>query len=329
MNDPFPAREILVTGTSTVPPEALDLLRDRGFRIRAVPRELDDEALHDALDGVHGYIIGGYEEPTAAHFEKASVLEAVAWVGTDFRGYVPGWRRAFELGIAFVSTPGENAVSVAEFTISLLLRMARPLPVGDADPMPGTELRDLTIGLIGAGRIGSHVARLATLGLGMHAVYTAPRRNEALEAALGITRLSLPELLDRSDVVSLHRPGPRLEEAPLLGRPELERLRPGALLINTGHPDLVDPAALGWAVEQRQVRAAFDGRSKLPGWEPLALLDPDRCLVVQQMGFLTGAAGLRAGLGAAEGLCDVLSGMASPRVSNPDFLERRARAASA
>src|SRR5688572_11518799 len=61
-------------------------------------------------------------------FERAHALEAVAFVGTDFRAHVPGWLRAFELGIAFVSTPGANAVSVAEYAIRLMLIPARPLP---------------------------------------------------------------------------------------------------------------------------------------------------------------------------------------------------------
>lgn len=324
-------RTILVTGGDVVPPEARSLIEDRGFAIRTVTDEhLDAGRLHEALDGVSGYLIGGYEEPTAAHFEQAGKLEAVGWVGTDFRGYVPGWPRAFELGIAVVSTPGANAVSVAEFTLMLMLMLARPLPafpgaVG-ADPptvVPGIELHGRTLGIVGAGRIGTRVGRAATLGLGMRVRYAAPRRNEPLEAALGVEHVELSRLLDESDVISLHRPGPGPTEPPLLGRRELERVRPGTLLVNCGHPGLVDPAALKWALEHRAVRAAFDGVGQGEAWDTLAAVGPPRFLSVPQMGFLTREAGLRAGVRAAEAVCDVLSGVDSPLVNNRDYRSRR------
>lgn len=321
-------REILVTGAQPLPPAALELLRKHDLRVRPRPQDLDAEALHHALDGVTGYLIGGPEVATEAHFEQATALEVAAWVGTDFRGNVPGWRRAFDLGIAFVSTPGANAVAVAEFTVRLVLTLARPLPRSldpDDPPRPGTELRGRTIGLIGVGRIGAHVARMATLGLGMRAVYAAPRRNEPLEAALGIRRVDLAELLVRSDVVSLHRPGPDGDEPPELGPDQLDQLREGALLVNTGHHDLVDPAALLGVIERRGVRAAFDGIGEGDAWRRLAALDRTRFLALRQMGYLTHEALDTALLRATEGVCAVLTDTESPLVNNPDYRDLRHR----
>lgn len=329
---------ILVTGTGVVPPEACDLIEGRGFTLRAIPDDhLDEAQLHEALAGASGYLIGGYEEPVAEHFERAVDLEAVGWVGTDFRGYVPGWKRAFELGIAFVSTPGENAVSVAEFTVLLMLGIARPFtaqvttapgshdgaPADDAAAPAGIELHGRTLGIVGAGRIGARVARIAALGLGMTVLYTAPRRNESLEAALGLAHVGLDVLLERSDIVSLHRPGPSRGEPPTIGRLELEQVKAGAMLVNAGHPGLVDPVALAWAIEHRDVRAAFDGVGDGDAWTRLASSGPHRFLSMPQMGFLTRDASLRAGLRAAEAVCDVLSGVDSPSVNNPEFREHR------
>ncbi len=331
-------RIILVTGSGVVPPEAHQLIESRGFTIRAIADEcLDASKLHDALHGVSGYLIGGDEEPTAAHFEQAVDLEAVGFVGTDFRSYVPGWSRAFELGIAFVSTPGENAVSVAEFTVLLLLALARPFGAGivaasgSLDEAPpenvsapiGVELYGQSLGIVGAGRIGARVARIAALGFGMKVFYTSPRHNAPLEAAIGLEHVGMDTLLARSDVISLHRPGPAAGEPPTIGRPELERAKEAALVVNTGHLGLVDPVALGWAMEHKDVRAAFDGIGDNDDWKKLASYGPHRFLAVPQMGFRTRDASLRAGLRAAQAVCDVLSGADSPSVNNQDYREQR------
>ncbi|WUH95240.1 hypothetical protein OG900_37190 [Streptomyces sp. NBC_00433] len=327
---------VLVTGTAAVPPEARTLIADRGFTLREVTgNHLDADDLHAALDGVSGYLIGGYEEPAPGHFERAAALQAVAFVGTDFVSYVPGWRKAYELGIAFANTPGENAASVAEFTVLLALTLARPFtdaivrvphaaaePTAGGSPSEGRELGGRTLGVVGAGRIGARVARIAQ-GLGMRVLYTSPRRNQALEAATGIEYTGLDGLLSRSDVVSLHRPGPAAGEPPLLGRQELARCKDGALLVNTGHHDLIDPVALAWAIEHKGLRAAADGLGPGDAWAALTALGPESFLAVPQMGFLTRDAGLRAGLRAATAVCDVLSGIGSPDVTNPDFRERR------
>jgi D-3-phosphoglycerate dehydrogenase len=310
--------EILLTGD--IPAEVTTLIEERGFKVRAMRDDrLSDADLAGALAGVRGYLIGGYEEPTAKHFEGAPQLEAVAFLGTDYRLYIPGWQRAFEMGIAVVSTPGANAISVAELTIRLMLTLARPLTA----PALGQELHGKTLGLIGAGRIGAHVARMATTGLGMRVVYAAPRRNEPLEAALGVRYVDLPELLERSDVVSLHRPGPAAGEEPLLGDAELGRMKPGSLLVNTVHWSLVDMPALARVIEQGRVRAAFDGIAEGPVWDRLAALGSERFLGVPQIGFQTREASIRSGSWAAEAVCTVLNGGDSSSVNNPDFRRKR------
>ncbi|MEV7992583.1 NAD(P)-dependent oxidoreductase [Streptomyces sp. NPDC086077] len=327
---------VLVTGTAVVPSQARRLITDRGFALREVADDhVGTDDLHAALEGVSGYLIGGYEEPEPAHFERAVALEVVAFVGTDFRSYVPGWRTAYDWGVALANTPGENAASVAEFTVLLALTLARPFtdvivrpsqspggPISRVSPPEGRELGGRTLGIVGAGRIGARVATIAQ-ALGMRVLYTCPRRNLALESATGIAYTDLDSLLSQSDVISLHRPGPTADEPPMLGRRELAICKDGALLVNTGHHDLVDPVALAWAIEHSNLRAAVDGFGSGDAWAALAALGPERFLSVPQMGFLTRDAGLRAGLRAARAVCDVLSGTGSPDVTNPDFRERR------
>jgi D-3-phosphoglycerate dehydrogenase len=322
---------VLVTGTDLVSDAALQHISERGFTVRHVRQDrFSDDELYAALEGVSGYLIGGDERVSATHFEGAAGLEAVAWVGTDFKGRVPGWRRAFELGIAFVSTPGANAVAVAEFTVLLMLSMARPITERIAlrrapDDRPGIELFGRTLGIIGAGRIGARVARIAANGFEMKVIYHAPRRNEALEHAAGLEYVSFDELLHRSDVISLHRPGPDPNEPTMLGQAELDRLRDHALLINTSHPDLIDKTALAKTMSSKHIGVAFDDIGTGPEWDQLIAFGPKRFVCMPQLGYYTRQANLRSSVRAAEAVCDVLSGKVTTTVNNPDFLDVRAR----
>ncbi|MFB6749832.1 NAD(P)-dependent oxidoreductase [Streptomyces sp. NPDC056353] len=331
-------RIVLVTGTTLVVPSALHEIEARGYTLRRLEQdEISGAELRQALLGASGYVIGGYEEPEAEHFEEADLLEAVAFVGSDYRGLVPGWRRAMELGIAFSATPGANADSVAEFTVLLMLALARPILGSvarsgvDGIITPETmgpaalELRGLTLGVIGPGRIGTRVATIASAGLGMRVVYAGPRRKPEFESVTSAQYLAKSELLAMSNVVSLHRPGPARGERPELDRTDLEQMKDGALLINCGHPDLVDPTALFQVLSgNRGIRAASDGLRRSPAWQNLVSLGSERFLCLPQTGFHTAAANLRASSLAVQTVCSVLEGTdTEAAVENPDYREVR------
>lgn len=309
------AKIVVVTGTSLVPKSVCDYIESQGCAVRRVDQDtFTPEELHRALKGASGYLIGGYEEPLAEHFEQSGRLEAVAWVGTDYKANVPGWRRAVELGIDMLNAPGANAISVAEFTILLLLAMSRPftgsITTRDTGlPTPGIDLNGKRLGLIGCGRIGTRVARIAKYGFEMDVAYHAPRRNPIAEESLGITYHDKNDLLASCDVISLHRPGPSEEEDEYeIGRREFELLPEGAILINTAHHLHVDPDALLWSIETKGVRAAFDGTPAGEAWSRLAATGPERFLGLPPMAFNTTDANLRAGMHTAKAVCEVLTG---------------------
>ncbi|QWB25720.1 MULTISPECIES: NAD(P)-dependent oxidoreductase [Streptomyces] len=313
----MPEPEILITGTDLVPDPAVEYVRARAYTPRRVRRDdLSEGELIAALDGAAGYLIGGCETPTDKVFESSARLRAVAFVGTDFRLYVPGWRRARALGMEVVGTPGANSQSVAEFTLLLMLTLSRSFASvaaaaeqSHSAPAPvGRTLAGKRLGVIGLGRIGREVARIARLGLGMEVSYTAPRRATETEAELGIRHCPKSQLLRSSDIVSLHRPGPAPGEGPELSAHELALMRPGALLVNTVHPDLVDLPALLAAVADKDLRCAFDGQGDGPAWEALTALGTDRFLAVPTMAYNTADANEAASMAAARAVCDILDG---------------------
>lgn len=152
-----------------------------------------------------------------------------------------------ERGIMLANLPDYSTASVAEHTLGLLLTLSRRLhlsrdrvlgrvPAGTS--VRGFELAGKTIGIVGLGRIGGRVARLAE-ALGMRVLAADPR----LSGGGRPSTHGLQELLAACDVVSLHLPR-RYGQGPLLRAGELRAMKPGALLLNVSRAALVDEAAV-------------------------------------------------------------------------------------
>ncbi len=181
-----------------------------------------------------------------------------------------------ERGITVTNTPGVNAHAVAEHTLALLLAFAHRIPRMDAAVRAGqwprdqlTQLEGKTLGLIGLGAIGSRVAQLAA-PFGMRLLASTHGPDNGRAARLGASHVPLERLLAESDFVSLHL---RLSGATrgLLGRAELERMKPTAVLVNTARAALVDrDALLGVLRDGRIAGAALDVFHE----EPIAAGDP-------------------------------------------------------
>ncbi|WP_328890933.1 NAD(P)-dependent oxidoreductase [Streptomyces sp. NBC_00316] len=154
-------------------------------------------------------------------------------------------------GVAVTHTPGSNANAVAEFTLAQLLALIRHLPMHNeaahqgrwiAPVAPAVELSELSLGIIGLGRIGLALAeRAAALGMGVQGLSRRPAETPVPQAK------SLTALLATSDVVSLHVPLTPQTRG-LIGRTELALMRPGSILLNTARGGIVDEQALADAL---------------------------------------------------------------------------------
>ena len=169
--------------------------------------------------------------------------------------------RAKKIAIANVPTYGEN--TVAEHTFALILALSRNVHKavvrtvkGDFSlvGLQGFDLKGKTIGVVGAGRIGMHVIKMAK-GFGMEALASDVRKDPFLSEVLDFRYVSLPELLRASDIVSLHVPySPATHH--LMNRDAFRLMKRGALLINTARGGLVDTHALVWALDEGIVGGA-------------------------------------------------------------------------
>ncbi|HEV2634477.1 MAG TPA: NAD(P)-dependent oxidoreductase [Actinocrinis sp.] len=175
------------------------------------------------------------------------------------------------VGGALYDTPGLAADAVAEFTLALILAGARGIggPGAAWAPRFGTDLRDLRLGLVGLGRIGSRVARLAT-ALGIRVAAWSPTPDPRRMAEAGATAMELDDLLIGSDVVSLHlRAGQGA--GPVIDARRIGLLGRRAVLVNTARAALVDTDALREALAAGRIAgAALDVHDQ----EPLPPQDP-------------------------------------------------------
>mgnify|MGYP001411248274 CR=1 FL=1 len=201
----------------------------------------------------------------------AEVMEACPGVKI-FSNFAVGYdnlniEEAKKRNIFLTNTPGTSAMAVAEHTVALMLALTTRLVEGDEymrrgkykgwDPniFIGTDLHDKTIGLIGAGQIGTEVAKMLRYGFGANIIYSDIKRNTDLENIDGIVRRETAEVLKESDIVSLHVPLlPSTHH--LINIETLKTMKPTAFLINTSRGPVVDEKALIEALEKDIIRGA-------------------------------------------------------------------------
>lgn len=170
-------------------------------------------------------------------------------------------------GIPVGHTPDVLTDATADFTWSLLLAAARRVVAGDRftraghwqtwepDLLLGAQVTGATLGIVGLGRIGQAVARRAR-GFEMPIRYTNPQQcDPELEQSLEAEFVTLEQLLQESDFVTVHAPLTP-ETHYLFGDPQFEQMKPTAILVNTARGPIVDPTALHRALVQGQIAAA-------------------------------------------------------------------------
>jgi len=226
---------------------------------------------------------------------------------------------AADHGVIVAKAAGGYSIGAAELTIGLAMALMRQIPAQDATVKrgqwctPRTEvLHGKTLGILGLGNVGRHVARVA-LALGMRVIAWSPRLTDDAAAASGAQRVELDELLRASDLVSVH-----LTLAPdsrgLLDAARLALMKPGAYLINTARGPIVDEAALVGALSEGRIAGAgldvFDVEP-LPADHPLTRLQ--NVVLTPHLGWPTDHAYQRFAQAAADVLLAHLDGREVPR----------------
>ena len=253
--------EMKILIADSVSERAVDILRGQpSWDVVFLPKKPGAKVAEEIRDA-NALVVRSATKVNAQLLENAARLRVIgrAGVGVDNVDLAA----ATQKGIVVMNTPGGNAVSVAEHTVALLLGLARRVPQANASmkrgewekkKFEGVELRGKTLGLVGLGQIGSHVARLARV-LEMEVVAYDPYVTAVRAADLEVKLAPLEEVLETADFLSLHASATP-ETHHLINARTLARAQPGLRIVNCARGELIDEAALLDAVESGVVAGA-------------------------------------------------------------------------
>jgi len=241
--------------------EGIETLKRAGLEVSVEPT-VSSEDLKKVVSKYDALIVRSRTKVTREIVDAGRRLKVIgrAGVGVDNIDV----KAAEERGILVLNTPEAPAEAVAELTIGLMISLARQIPLADQAmkegkwlkrELEGWQLKGKTLGIIGLGNVGERVARIAkTLGMRLLITKRTPP-DPALLKELEAEFVPLRELLQRSDVITIHVPlTPQTHH--MIGPEEFQSMKEGAFLINTSRGAIVDERALLAALQSRKLGGA-------------------------------------------------------------------------
>jgi phosphoglycerate dehydrogenase-like enzyme len=288
MSDQF---TVLVTEGSD--PRPLQWLREQA---RVVEIRVDDPAFDSQLATADALSVRTYTQVNAALLAKAPRLKVVGRGGVGLENIDVAACRA--RGVQVVYAPDANTLAVGDFVFGYLLQLLRPWAFFKErayepkefkrirDTVRGRQLNELTMGLIGMGRVGRRVGHIAANGFGMTVIYN-DLLNVASQLDFPATAVDKPTLYRTCDILSLHvdmKPG----NHNLVGREQLAMLKPTAVVINTSRGEVLDTQALADAIRAKKIAgAALDVFFPEPPAADFPLLGLDNVLLTPHLAART------------------------------------------
>ncbi len=287
----MPKPVVLVTEGSD--PRPLEWLKSRAEVIEISP---DQPGFDAALARAQGMVVRTYTKVNDALLDKAPCLKIVGRGGVGLENIdQPACKRR---GVKVVYTPDANTLAVGDFVFGYALQLLRPwcffrqaayTPAEFKrirNTVRGRQLNELTIGILGMGRVGRRVGHIGACGFGMKVIY-----NDLLDVQsqldFAATPVDKPALFRQADILTIHvdmRPG----NEHLVGREQLALMKPDAIIINTSRGEVLDAAALASAIRgKRLAGAALDVFSPEPPAADFPLLGLPNVLLTPHLAART------------------------------------------
>ncbi|MBD8024401.1 phosphoglycerate dehydrogenase [Microbacterium gallinarum] len=285
----------------------------------------DRPALLSALAEANAVLIRSATRIDAEAIAAAPVLKVVARAGVGLDNV--DIKTATTAGVMVVNAPTSNIISAAELTVGHILSLARRIPAAHASlaqgqwkrsSYTGAELFEKTVGIIGLGRIGALIAARLQ-GFDMRVVAYDPYVTSARAQQLGVQLLSLDELLEQSDFVTIHMPKTP-ETTGMIGAEQFALMKPSAFVVNVARGGLIDEEALYTALTAGEIAGAgldvFTSEPPAEGGTARALLDLPNVVVTPHLGASTDEAQEKAGVSVARSVRLALGGELVPDAVN-------------
>lgn len=288
---------------------------DSKIEVDVLPTMAEDE-LCAKIGEYEGLIIRSETKVTKKVLDAAKNMKIIgrAGVGVDNIDI----DAATQSGVIVVNSPDGNTNAAAEHTVAMMMAMARNIPQADCitrqgrwerSKFTGTEVFGKTLGIIGLGKIGSHVAKVA-LALGMKVIVCDPYTSKESVEAMGCEYVQhLDDFWGKCDFITVHAPKTR-ETTHLINKNSINRMKKGVKIVNCARGGIIDEIALKEALESGQVGgAAIDVFEEEPKIENSPLLGIEGNLVLTpHLGASTSEAQLNVAIDVAGQIREVLHG---------------------
>ncbi len=290
------------------------------FDVRSVDGT-DRPALLSALADASAVLIRSATQLDVEAIAAATKLKVIARAGVGLDNV--DIKAATEAGVMVVNAPTSNIISAAELTVGHILSLARHIPAAHGalaegqwkrSKYTGVEIFEKTIGIIGLGRIGALItARMQSFGT--HIVAYDPYVTAARAQQLGVTLLSLEELLAQSDFITIHMPRTP-ETTGMISDAQFALMKPTAFIVNVARGGLIDEDALHRALTAQTIAGA--GLDVFVHEPPVGspLLALPNIVVTPHLGASTDEAQEKAGVSVAKSVRLALSGELVPDAVN-------------
>jgi len=305
---------IKVLVTDKLAKEGIELLNSMDGVQAVVKTGISEDELAKIIGEYDGLIIRSETKVTAKVLANPGKLKGIARAGVGIDNVdVPV---ATKKGIIVMNTPGGNTISAAEHTMALMLAMSRKIPsacsslkagVWDRKKYMGNQLGGKVLGIIGLGRIGMAVAKMAN-GFGMKILgydpFAAPPDAEKL--GIEITA-DLEKIFKEADYITVHVPKNE-NTLNMIGEEQIRMMKPTVRLVNCARGGIINEDALYKALTEKRIAgAALDVFPKEPP-EDMRFKDYEDCLVTPHLGASTEEAQIEVAVEAAQILVDAIKG---------------------
>jgi D-3-phosphoglycerate dehydrogenase / 2-oxoglutarate reductase len=317
-----PAPRVLIS--DELSPAAVQIFKDRGVAVDVKPGLSKDE-LEKIIGQYDGLAIRSATKVTEKLLASATNLKVVgrAGIGVDNVDI----KAATAKGVIVMNTPFGNSITTAEHAITLMLALARQIPMADRSTQAskweksrfmGVEITNKTLGVIGCGNIGAIVADRAH-GLKMRVIAFDPFLTEERAKEINVSKVDLDELLRRADFITLHTPLTD-KTRNILDAKAIAKTKPGVRIINCARGGLIDEPALLAALNSGHVAGAALDVFLVEPAKDNALFGHENVICTPHLGAATAEAQENVALQVAEQMSDyLLTGAISNAINFPSI----------
>ncbi|MCC6543421.1 MAG: phosphoglycerate dehydrogenase [Nitrospirae bacterium] len=298
--------------SDSISDKGVEILRNAGLTVD-VKTKLSPSELINIIGEYEGLVVRSATKVTSDVVNAAKKLKVVGRAGAGLDNIdVPA---STKKGVVVMNTPGGNTVTTAEHAIAMLLSLVRLIPQATAstkggkwekNKFTGQEFFNKTLGIVGMGRVGGHVAKLGQ-GLLMNVLAFDPYLTQENAQKMGVELASLDEIYSRSDFITIHTPL-TAETKNLISTEAINKMKDGVLIVNCARGGIVDETALYDGLKSNKIGgAAFDVFVQEPVDAQNPLLSLDNFVCTPHLGASTTEAQENVALAIAEQIVDYLT----------------------